>query len=68
MDLDYTLVRRYNPGEGTRKKYLMETLKYVKTHTPIDEFEYLKVCKIYYDGFTKDKFEIEVIDLVGVVK
>lgn len=46
----------------------METLKYVKTLTPIDEFEYLKMCKIYYDDFTKDKFEIEVIDLVGVVK
>jgi len=60
--------RRYNPREGTRKKYLMETLKYVKTLTPIDESEYLKVCRIYYDGFTKDKLEIEVIELAGVIK
>jgi len=60
--------RRYNPREGTRKKYLMETLRYVKTLAPVNESEYLRICRVYYDGFTKDKFEIEVVDLIGVTK
>lgn len=46
----------------------MEVLKYVKSLTPADESKYLRVCKIYYDGFTKDNFEMEIVDLLEVIR
>ena len=60
--------KRYDPRDGTRKKYLMRMLKYVKSLTPVDESEYLRICKIYYDGFVRDNFEMEVVDLLEAIK
>jgi len=60
--------KRYNPREGTRKKYLMSVLSHTKELIPKDESEYLRECKIYYDGFRKDHFELITIDLLEVSK
>lgn len=59
--------RRYHPREGTRKKYLLDVIRQCKVSPPKQESEYLRVCKLYFDGFNKTTI-IDNVDLVKMSK
>ena len=59
---------KYSPSDAKRKEYLMRVLKYCKEEIPDEDTSYLRLVKLYFDGFKESDFKLEDIDIYELAK
>ena len=56
--------RRYNPSDTKRKEFLMRVIEHCKKEIPTSETCYLRLSKLYFDGFSNSDFKLDDIDIL----